>query len=143
VPDLCHVGSLCNRLICRWRLAIVIPMVALVVLATTKSSHAEVSQRDLQNYCARKGSGGYTYCVAYLAGAIEMLRMLKDTSTDFKSICIPRIELNPDARRKMYYEWTLRNNSGLSSPAVSAIIRALSDQYACNADTDPTVNNNE
>ena len=120
-----------------------IPVAALAILAAVKSSHAEVSQQDLQNYCARKGSGGYTYCVAYLAGAIEMLRMLKDSNTDFKSICMPRTELRPDARRKMYYEWALRNNAGLSAPAASAIIRALSDQYACNADTDPTVSNND
>ena len=72
-----------------------------------------------------------------------MLRMLKNPDTDFSSICMPRTELGPDARRTMYYEWTLRNNPGPSSPAVSAIIRALSDQFACNTENEPTGNNND
>lgn len=107
------------------------------------SVHAEISQKDMQKYCARKGSGSYTYCVAYLAGATEMLRMLKDTNLDIRSICLPRIELGPDARRKMYYEWALRNNDGGSGSAASAIVLSLSDSYACTPDIEPTVRDNE
>jgi len=110
-------------------------MAILISVGPAFQAHAGISSNDLQKYCARKGSGGYTYCIAYLNGAIEMFRKLRNADPRLDHICVQATELSPDARREMYFEWSVRNNnSAPSMDAPDAIIQALSEAFPCQKD---------
>ncbi len=112
-----------------WKLFL--PAVFSTVVLAAQPSSAK-SAADLNKTCLSLVGLSQVSCFAYIGGALDMHRQLVDSGKLHREICLP--DLKDKDQRKIFVDWTKRQNQPLKGDAVVAIISAFSERYRCSPD---------
>ncbi len=95
----------------------------------------QMSAQDLQHTCGASGLSDTgrqrrRYCVGFISGVEEGVRILKQQHRLELSVCLPE-QVSGRALTNVFLKHTADNPTQLKKPAAQAVIDALADKYPC------------